>query len=74
MSKDLPDPAREEAEQREDEDDDQDDPEKAHYAPFVDYPSTTADGPIRLRQREESLDRGIHAEAVAQLDELGRCT
>jgi hypothetical protein len=30
VPRDLPDPAREEAEQREDEDDDQDDPQKAH--------------------------------------------
>jgi hypothetical protein len=64
VSQDLPDAAREEAEQREDEDDDEDDPEESHVCPpFVG--TTTIRSVAWLREREQPLDRGADAEAVA---------
>ncbi len=68
-----PDAAREEAEQRENEDDDQDDPENSHVSssPFR-LRRQRRSAPLGYGQRQEPLDRGLDAPAVAQLDVLGR--
>src|SRR5205085_4931862 len=67
----LPDPAREEAEQRENQDDDEDDPEDSHGCgvPLSVIPLTSKET-RGLRERQEPLARRLDAVSVAECDEV----